>query len=56
MRPAGLGGPSAAAPGPERTIRLRCVNTPDEAQKALLNRLGLTPPQRLRTVNEVEQM
>ena len=51
-----LGGPSAAAPGPERTIRLRCVTTPDEAQKALLNRLGLTLPQRLRTVNEVEQM
>ena len=51
-----LGGPTAVAPGPERTIRLRCVTTPDEAQKVLLNRLGLTLPQRLRTINEVGQM
>jgi transposase len=46
----------SAAPGPEKTVRLRCVTTPDEAQKVLLNRLGLTLPQRLRTINEVEQM
>ncbi len=51
-----LDGPTATTPGPERTIRLRCVTTPDEAQKVLLNRLGLTLPQRLRTINEVEQM
>jgi transposase len=44
------------ADGSRRTIHLRCVTTPDEAQKVLLNRLGLTLPQRLRTVNEVEQM
>ena len=51
-----LGGPTAVAHGLERTIHLRCVTTPDEAQKVLLNRLGLTLPQRLRTVNEVERM
>lgn len=39
-----------------KTIRLRCVTTPDEAQKALLNRLGLTLPQRLRRIDEVIQM
>jgi len=42
--------------GREHAIRLRCVTTPDRAQKVLLNRLGLTLPQRLRTVHEVEQM
>ncbi len=40
----------------ELLIRLRCVTTPDEAQKVLLNRLGLTLPQRLRRINEVVQM
>jgi transposase len=41
---------------PARLIRLRCVTTPDEAQKVLLNRLGLTLPQRLRRIDEVVQM
>ncbi len=39
-----------------RTIRLRCVTTPDAAQKALLNRLGLRLPHRLRRIDEVIQM
>jgi transposase len=41
---------------PGKTIRVRCVTTPDAAQKVLLNRLGLTLPQRLRYLEEVEQM
>jgi hypothetical protein len=48
--------PARLADGRQRTIHLRCVTTPDEAQKVLLDRLGLTLPQRLRTVSEVEQM
>ncbi len=48
--------PARMADGSRRTIHLRCVTTPDEAQKVLLNRLGLTLPQRLRTINEAEQM
>jgi hypothetical protein len=32
------------------------VGTPDNAQKVLLHRLGLTPPQRLRTLDQVQQM
>lgn len=32
------------------TIRLRCVTEPDEAQKVLLNRLGITRPRRLRRI------
>jgi transposase len=39
-----------------KTIRLRCVTTPDAAQKVLLNRLGLTLPQRLHRIDEVIQM
>ena len=39
-----------------KMIRLRCVTTPDEAQKLLLNRLGLTLPQRLRRIDEFIQM
>ena len=39
-----------------KTIRLRCVTTPDAAQKVLLNRLGLTLPQRLRRIDEMTQM
>ena len=35
-----------------RTIRLRCVTEPDGAQKALLSRLGLTLPRRLRRIDE----
>lgn len=42
--------------GRERHVRLRCVTTPDKAQKVLLHRLGLTLPQRLRCVEEVAQM
>lgn len=41
---------------PGKTVRLRCVTTPDEAQKVLLNRLGLTLPQHLRRIDEVAQM
>ena len=43
-------------PQVSKTIRLRCVTTPDEAQKVLLNRLGLTLPRRLRRIDEVIQM
>jgi hypothetical protein len=32
------------------------VSKPDEAQKLLLNRLGLTLPRRLRRIDEVIQM
>jgi len=39
-----------------KTIRLRCVTTPDAAQKVLLNRLGLKLPQRLRRIDEMIQM
>jgi transposase len=41
---------------PHKTIRLRCVTVPDEPQKVLLNRLGLTIPQRLRRIDELSQM
>ena len=39
-----------------RTIGLRCVTNPDEGQKILRNRLGLTLSQRLRRIDEVTQM
>jgi transposase len=39
-------------PRPARQVRLRCVTAPDEAQKVLLHRLGLTLPQRLRHIDE----
>ena len=42
--------------GPERRITLRCVTEPDEAQAVILHRLGLTPPRRLRRLDEVDQM
>jgi transposase len=48
--------PARMSDGTGRMIRLRCVTTPDEAQKVLLNRLGLTLPQRLRRIDEVAQM
>lgn len=48
--------PAQMADGSQRTIHLRCVTTPDEAQKVLLNRLGLKLPQRLRRIDEVNQM
>jgi hypothetical protein len=41
---------------PGKTLRVRCVTTPDAAQKVLLNHLGLTIPQRLRYLKEVVQM
>lgn len=44
------------APVPQRVVRLRCVTAPDEAQKVLLHRLGLTLPQRLRRIDELIQM
>lgn len=44
------------ADGPDKLVRLRCVTTPDEAQKVLLHRLGLTLPQRLRRIDELVQM
>jgi len=46
----------AADGRPGKTLRLRCVTSPDEGQKVLLDRLGLTLPQRLRRVDEVAQM
>jgi transposase len=39
-----------------RQVRLRCVTTPDAAQKVLLNRLGLTLPSRLRRLDEPIEM
>jgi transposase len=48
--------PARFADGRERTIRLRCITNPEPAQKALLNRLGLTLPRRLRRIDEVAQM
>jgi hypothetical protein len=37
-------------------LRVRCVTTPDKAQKVLLNRLGLRLPQHLRDLEEVAKM
>lgn len=42
--------------GREHALRVRCVTTPDKPQRILLNRLGLTLPQRLRSFDEVTQM
>ena len=47
--------PAQMADGSTRTINLRCVTTPDEAQKILLNHLGLVLPRRLRRIDEVAQ-
>jgi hypothetical protein len=41
---------------PGCAVRLRCVTTPDAAQKVLLNRLGITLPTRLRRLEEPVQM
>jgi hypothetical protein len=41
---------------PGKTLRPRCVTTPDEGQEVLLSRPGLTLPQRLCWVDEVAQM
>jgi len=48
--------PAQMADGSQRTLHLRCVTTPDEAPKVLLNRLGRTLPPRLRRIDEVAQM
>ena len=45
-----------AATLPERELRLRCVVRPDRAQAALLDRLGLRIPQRLRMPTVARQM
>jgi len=37
-------------------VRLRCVTEPDQAQKVLLYRLGVTLPRRLRRIDEVVPM
>jgi hypothetical protein len=42
--------------GSEYRITLRCVTEPDEAQKVILHRLGLTPPRRLRQLERLMQM
>jgi transposase len=49
--------PTQSADGrPGQAVRLRCVTTPDAAQKVLLNRLGVTLPTRLRRLDEPAQM
>lgn len=40
----------------QREIRLRCVVRPDKAQAALLDRLGLTLPERLRAPGSIREM
>lgn len=48
--------PTRTANGrPGKTLRVRCVTTPDPAQKVLLHRPGLTLPQRLRYLDELQQ-
>ncbi len=42
--------------GPERTIRQRCVTTPQEAQKVLLNCSGLALPERPRRIDGLAHM
>lgn len=44
--------PARSPEGAVREVRLRCVTTPDAAQKVLLNRLGLKLPTRLRPLEE----
>jgi transposase len=41
---------------PQREIRIRCVVRPDRAQAALLDRLGLQLPQRLRAPQAIAKM
>jgi transposase len=41
---------------PGRVVRLRCVTTPDAAQKVLFNRLGVTLPTRLRRLEDSIQV
>jgi hypothetical protein len=42
--------------GHNGTVRLRCVTEPDQAQKVLLHRLGISLPRRLRRIDEVIPM
>jgi transposase len=42
--------------GPAREVRLRCVTEPDDAQRVLLDRLGLPLPRRLRRLDTFVQM
>ncbi len=42
--------------GSLRRLALRCVTEPDAAQAALLHRLGLTLPRRLRRLDDLNQM
>ena len=44
--------PARSPDGTTREVRLRCVTTPDAAQKVLLNRLGLKLPSRLRPLED----
>ena len=48
----------ATATVPQRELRLRCIVRPDRAQSALLQRLGLRLPERLRisSANQMHQM
>lgn len=48
--------PAMTGEGPWKTIRLRCVTEPDEAQAVLLHRLGLNLPRRLRRLDDPVQM
>ncbi len=49
--------PTRSANGrPGQAVRLRCVTTPDAAQKVLLNRLGVTLPTRLRRLDAPAQL
>ncbi len=41
---------------PGKTVRVRCVTTPDKAQRVLLDRMGLTLPQRLRYMEDALRM
>ena len=41
---------------PGKTVRVRCVTSPDAAQKVLLHRRDLTLPHRLRYLEEVSQV
>lgn len=48
--------PARMADGTRRAVHSHRVTTANEAQKVLLNRLGLTLPQRLGRIDEVSQM
>jgi transposase len=48
--------PAKTQNGTLKTVRLRCVTEPDEAQAVLLDRLGLTLPRRLRRADDILQM